>query len=872
MIDFTLNHRQVTVSEDQNLLSYLRDTAELKSVKNGCAKGACGACTVLVNGKGVRACLMTLSKVSGKEVETVEGLSPREKEVYAFSFRKAGAVQCGFCIPGMVMSAKALLNQNRDPSREEVKKAIRGNICRCTGYVKIIDAILLSAEMFRNNTPIPTDDSTGHIGESCPRIDADAKVLGTARYCDDIIMEGMLHAKVLRSAHPRAKILSIHTEDAKRMPGVKAVLTAEDIPGSNYDGYVIHDWPTLVPVGDCTRYMGDALALVAAETAVQAQTALEAIRVEYDVLKPVTDPIKSMQENAPKVHPSGNILVHVYINRNDPENEMAKSAHVVSGTYSLPFTDHAFMEPESTLAWLEGGILNVISGSQNVYSDQAALCRILDFPPEKVRVRSLYVGGGFGGKEDMILQHHAALLALSTKRPVKLTFTREESLLVHPKRHAMRITLTLGADEHGNFTALRSRIVADTGAYASLGAGVLRRACTHSCGPYRVPAVEMEGFAVYTNNPPAGAFRGFGVTQSCFALESVIDRMAQELEMDRWQLRYQNALRPGDSMGTGQLCASDTAIVETLEAVKPYYDQAIAKRKPVGIACAIKNTGIGGGKPDISRVRLKVEQGNVVLYTSAQCIGQGLSTVMLQIVCEISGVPIKKLRACYPDTFLTPNANATTASRQTLVTGEAVRRAAQLLKDALSAQSIDSLEGREFYAEYCGETEKLNDPDIVHPKNHIAYSYGTNLVILAQDHKIETVVAAYDVGRAINPQQVQGQIEGGVTMGLGYALTEDFTLREGRVLTDYAHLGLLRSTDVPEILPIIVDKGATTATAYGAKGIGEISAIPIVPATASAYHMLDGIQRQSLPLSGTPYRKNNPVKEERNHEKHHSPR
>lgn len=862
MIDFTLNHRSVTVSEDQNLLSYLRDTAELKSVKNGCAKGACGACTVLVNGKGVRACLLMLSKVAGKDVETVEGLSPREKEVYSSSFRRAGAVQCGFCIPGMVISAKALLNQNANPSREEVKKAIRGNICRCTGYVKIVDAILLSAEMFRKNSPIPADDSAGGVGESCPRIDADAKTLGTARYCDDIVMEGMLHAKVLRSAYPRAKVLSIQTEQAKRMPGVKAVLTAADIPGSVYDGYVIHDWPTLVPVGDCTRYIGDALALVAAETVVQAQAALGTIQVEYEVLKPVTDPEKAMQENAPKVHPSGNELVHVYINRNEPEERMAKSAHVVSGTYSLPFTDHAFMEPESSLAWLEDGILNVISGSQNVYSDQAGLCRILNLSPEKVRVRSLCVGGGFGGKEDMILQHHAALLALSTGQPVKLTFTREESLLVHPKRHAMRITLTLGADEQGNFTVLRSRIVADTGAYASMGAGVLRRACTHSCGPYRMPAVEMDGFAIYTNNPPAGAYRGFGVTQSCFALESVVDLMAEKLGMDRWQLRCQNALRPGDAMGPGQLCTPDTAIVETLEAVKPYYDEALSQGKPIGIACAIKNAGFGGGKPDIGRVRLKVEQGNVVLYTSAQCIGQGLSTVMLQIICETSGVPMAKLRACNPDTFLTPNASATTASRQTLVAGEATRRAAELLKDALSVQSLKALEGQEFYAEYCGETERLNDPDIENPKNHLAYSYATNLVILGPDHKIETVVAAYDVGRAINPQQVEGQIEGGVTMGLGYALTETFPLHDGRVLADYAHLGLLRSTDVPEILPIIVGRGVSEI-ACGAKGIGEISAIPIVPATASAYRMLDGTERRMLPLTGTPYEKNNSAREEK---------
>ena len=853
MVTFLLNGEERTADAQTNLLAYLREEAGLTSVKNGCARGACGACTVLVDGMGKRACLLELAKVAGKSILTVEGLSPREKEIYAHAFAKAGAVQCGFCTPGMVMSAKALLDKNPQPTEKDVRAAIRGNICRCTGYVKIVDAILLAAKLLAGEETLEATRCAGRVGESLARVDAEAKTLGTALYCDDVNMPDILHVKVLRSDYPRAKVVSIDTAAAAAMPGVAAVLTAADIPGEVYTGYVIPDWPTLVPVGDITRYTGDAIALVAAETAVQAEAALEKIRVQYDVLPAVTDPVKALQENAPPVHPGGNTLVHVYINRGEPETAVEEAAHVVTRTVKLPFTDHAFMEPESTLAYYgKDGRLTVLTASQNVYSDRATVARVLGLAPEQVRVKAMAVGGGFGGKEDVILQHHAALVTWCTGRPAKLTFTRQESLRVHPKRHPMNITLTLAVDAEGNFTALRSRIVADTGAYASMGAGVLRRACTHSCGPYRMPAVEMEGFAVYTNNPPAGAYRGFGVTQSAFALESVVDLMAEKLGMDPWELRRKNALLPGDFMGPGQQAQADTAMVETLEAIKPYYDEARRQGETVGLACAIKNAGMGGGKEDVSRARLQIEQGRVVLYTSAQCLGQGLDTAMIQIIAETTGLDARQISSNGPDTALTPNANATTASRQTLVTGEAVRKAARQLAQALAGQTLGQLEGREFYAEYFAATEKLNDPQIEHPKNHVAYSYATCLAILDEDGWVERIVAAHDVGRAINPQLVEGQIEGGVVMGMGYALTENFVVEDGYVKTDYAHLGLLRATEIPEIIPIIVGKGAP-GPAYSAKGIGEISAIPVVPAIAAAYRRRDGNERLALPLMDTPY-------------------
>lgn len=855
MYTFLVNGREVHTDKETNLLAFLREDMGLTSVKNGCAKGVCGACTVLVDGKNLRACLLPLSKLEGKSVLTLEGLSDRDKDVFSFAFAKAGAVQCGFCIPGMVMSAKAMLLSNPAPERKDVKKAIRGNICRCTGYKKIEDAILLAADIFNGKREIEEDFDIGGVGESIFRKDARAKTLGTAKYCDDVFFENMLHIKVLRAEHPRAKVLSIDTKEAEKAPGVAIVLTAKDIPGENYNGYVVHDWPTLIGVGDQTRYVGDAIAVVAAETALQAEAALAYIKVEYDVMEPVTDPMKAMQENALQVHPGrNNELAHVYINRNGPEEAIEGSPYVVTRTYDLPFTDHAFMEPESTVAFYKGDVLNVYSGTQNVYSDMRGLCRILALPQDKVRVRSLNVGGGFGGKEDMILQHHAALVTYYTKRPAKLTFTRQESLIVHPKRHAMRITITLGADREGNFTGLRSRIVADTGAYASMGAGVLRRACTHSCGPYRMPAVEMEGFAIYTNNPPAGAFRGFGVTQSAFALECTVDQMAQKLGIDPWEIRRKNALNPGDSMGPGQICEPDTAIVETLEAIRPIYERAKSEGKTVGIACAIKNAGMGGGKADIGRACLKVlDDDRVVLLSSAQCIGQGLETVMVQIASEASGVPSRQIYYNGPDTFCTPDSSATTASRQTMVTGEAVRRAGEALGTALKeCGSLQMLKGRSFYGEYSSPTQKLNDPEILHPRNHDAYSYATDLVILDAQGKVEKIYAAHDVGRAINPQLVEGQIEGGVVMGLGYALRENFELDHGRVLSTYAKLGLFRADEIPELIPIIVEKQAGKV-AYSAKGIGEISAIPVVPAVAGAYFALDGKERKSLPMKDTPY-------------------
>ncbi|WP_148133843.1 selenium-dependent xanthine dehydrogenase [Candidatus Formimonas warabiya] len=849
MADFTLNGQKVHALDEDNLLDFLRDQARLTSVKNGCGDGACGACTILVDGKNVRACRLTAAKVDGKTILTVEGLSQREKEIYAWAFAEAGAVQCGFCTPGMVMSAKALLNVNLYPSPEEIKKALKNNICRCTGYIKIEEAVLLAAGALRDGTKHEEKNTSARVGNRCHRVDAGAKTLGTADYVDDMYVEGMLYGAVLRTKYPRALIKSIDISKAKRHPDVEVVLTAENIPGNRIDGYLVKDWPVLVAPGEETRYVGDALAILAARSKKAAQEALELIRVDYEELPPITTPADALKENAPKLHPGGNILKKTYVKRGDPEEAIAKSKHVVRKVYKTPFVEHAFLEPESALAVPDpDGGLTVYVGTQSVYHDMHSMENILGKPHGKVKVICKYVGGAFGGKEDLSVQHHAALLACAAQKPVKLTLSRRESLFVHPKRHAMEIEVTTACDEEGNLTAMVAKILADTGAYASLGGPVLERACTHACGPYRIPHIELTGLGVYTNNPPAGAFRGFGVAQSAFAGESNLDILAERVGLSPWEIRYKNALNPGDSLPVGQIADDSTAIKETLLAVRDAYESS----PYTGIACAIKNAGLGVGVPDTGRAKLIIVNGKVQLQSAATCIGQGIATILTQIVCETTGLDKETVEVAPPNTVLAPDSGATTGSRQTLFTGEAVRQASLYLAESLKRVPLAQLEGQEFYGEFVGVTDPLGS-EKEHPVNHVAYSYATQVVVLDQKGKVEKVIAAHDIGKAINPVNVEGQIEGGVAMGLGYALREDFPLKDAVPTAKFGTLGLFRSLDMPEVECILVEKNKSPL-AYGAKGIGEICTIPTAPAVASAYYKLDGTRRCTLPLKDTFYR------------------
>ncbi|WP_406676803.1 selenium-dependent xanthine dehydrogenase [Moorella sp. ACPs] len=842
--------RVVDVHQDATLLEVLREDLRLTGAKNGCGEGTCGACTVIMGGKAVRACRTPVARAAGREIITIEGLSPREKEIYTFAFTAAGAVQCGFCTPGMVMEAKALLDRQPSPSEEEIRQAFKAHLCRCTGYQKIIEAVRLAGRALRGEIEPRAGEPAG-MGKAFFRPDARAKVLGEAIFVDDMQVPGMLYGAVFRLPCARAKVKAIDVTAAKEQPGVVAVLTADDIPGERYQGHIYKDWPALVAVGEETRYIGDALALVAARSLQEARAALNYIKVDYEELPPLASPQDALAPGAPALHPGGNLLSETMVKKGDAEAALKSCAHVVTNTYTTPFTEHAFLEPESALAVPEDGGLTVYTGTQGVYEIHTQLVSLLNLPPAKVRVVNRCVGGGFGGKEDLSVQHHAALLAWATQKPVKLTWTRRESILCHPKRHAMTITMTTGCDEKGNLVALVADLVADTGAYASLGAQVLERACTHATGPYRIPNVTIRGRAVYTNNPPAGAFRGFGVPQSNFAIESQMNLLAEATGLSPWQIRWQNALEPGDTLGTRQVVSADIGLKDTLLAVK----EAFESSPYAGIACGFKNVGLGVGTRDVGRARLAVSGGRVKIYSGAACMGQGLEAVLIQIVAETTGLPATLIDCVLADTARTPDAGCTTASRQSLFTGEATRRAAADLAAALKGRTLADLEGRVFQGEFYGATDPLNS-NKEHPVTHVGYSYATQVVILDEEGRVAKVVAAYDVGRAINPLNLEGQIEGGIVMGLGYALTEDFPVQYGiPVRQTLGRLGLLRSHQVPQMEVHLIEKGGTPF-AYGAKGVGELATIPTAAAVAGAYYRRDGKLRLRLPLEGTPYTRN----------------
>lgn len=933
---FSVNDSPVVVGNDKKLIRYLRDDLRLTSVKDGCSEGACGTCTILVDGKAVKACTLMVSDMEGKSVRTVEGLSQRQKDIFTTAFGEAGAVQCGFCIPGMVICSKALLDENPSPTEKDIRHALRNNICRCTGYAKIVKAVELAARMFREDAAkegckdigLKNDeckalgvegidkDRNWRIGQRIPRVDVMDKVTGRGVYPDDIYADGMLHVVAVRSKYPRARVLSIDTSLAMDANGVFGIFTAQDIPGDIKVGHILRDWDAMIPVGGITRYLGDAICIVAGETYADARKAADLVKVQYEVLPFVSSPYEAMKEDAPRVHEEregGNLLGHTHVDRGDVEAALAKSKYVLHEKYSTPWTEHAFLEPEAAVAFpivdnvegfpessdsgnskdsrVTGKVTDKVTGvkiystDQSVYDTRRETAPMLGLPPEKVVVENCYVGGGFGGKEDVTVQHLSALAALLTKRPCKMKLTRQESILVHPKRHPMDMDFTLGCDENGIIQGLKATVIADTGAYASLGLPVLQRACTHASGPYNYENFKIDGYAYYTNNPPAGAFRGFGVTQTCFAIESMLNHIADEIGISHWEIRYRNAIRPGQALPNGQIVDNATGLVETLEAVKDEYES----NRYTGIACAMKNAGVGVGLLDFGRVDLEVRDGHVVIHCGGSCIGQGLCTILKQIVCDITGLPGELVIEEKANTIKAPDSGTTSGSRHTTVTGEAARRAALQLKAALDKVSgegaakadfvakadapedsapsgfpsfstsnltpndaLKALEGREFYAEYLAETDPFGS-DKPHPKSHVAYGYATQVAVLDEKtHKIDRIIAAHDVGRAINPTNVEGQIEGGVIMGTGYALRENYPLKDCKPLAKYGSLGLFRADEIPDLVPVIIEKPGLDI-ANGGKGLGEITSIPTAPCIADAYYRLDGIKRFSLPIKNTPY-------------------
>jgi xanthine dehydrogenase molybdenum-binding subunit len=970
-ISLTVNGQQHTLEAKPNetLSDFLRYRLRLTGTKIGCEEAECGACTVLVDGEPVVSCLYPAERADGKMIVTIEGLAGEftakhakdaKKEPLNLSdlgvlsgskalhplqeaFVEHGAVQCGFCIPGQIMTAYALLERNQNPTKDEVRYALKDTLCRCAGYPTIENAILAAAESLRTGEPVrkPThipDSVHVHksVGHTHTRHDGVDKVIGTAMYTDDLVFDGMLFAKAKRAMIPHGFLTKLDISKAKELEGVVAVLTAKDIPAEHNHGLVVSDWPVLVGIGERVRYVGDAIAIVAAETLEVAEQAERLIEAEFDLQPVITNPVQARQEDQPQLHPNGNLLKHIKVRKGDMEKGFAESDVILEHIFHTPIYDHAFIEPECSIAVPMDGRMEIYCGSQIPYQDRTQVARALGWDESRVRVVGQLMGGGFGGKEDIMGQIHAALLANATGRPVKLLFDRYESLLVHPKRHATQIRVKIGAKKNGRIIACESELYGDTGAYASLGEKVMTRATTHSAGPYDIEHVRADCYAMYTNNPPAGAFRGFGVTQSAFAVESMMDMLAEKLNIEPIELRRMNALHVGSVTNTGQILRESVGLMECIDRVSSSMCQVSGlaekdlfkprvvsdhdetnltakyakntknlkkeeRRKSLrelgdlngsnhlvrawGFAAAYKNTGLGGGAPDKAGAEVELyDDGTFEVRSSSAEMGQGLVTVMRLAVAEEMSVVPEQVKVLVMDTDLTPNGGPTTASRQTFVTGNASRYAAKTLRDAITATLAEKYDVKPeqirfengvihanghslTYAEAAREMKSVGQQpralfEYEAPKTqplgtggdmHFAFSFGVQAAEvevnkLTGEVRVLKVISANDVGMAVNPLGLQGQVEGGVMMGLGNALTEEFIVENGYVVTDrlarYRVPGIMLT---PEITSIIVEH-PVEAGPYGAKGVGEICSIPTTPAITNAIYNAVGVRVDRLPV------------------------
>ena len=887
-ITFTLNGNSTTAPYEPGMdfLEVLREECGVVSPKNGCApEGACGCCAVLVDGQPVFACLRKPEHMAGREVVTLEGVPEDMRRVLSEAFLLEGAVQCGFCIPGIVIRASGLLLHGHTHDREEIAKALDGHLCRCTGYARIIDAIQTAGEAWcaqkePGHKQLPNEEPRRHsyfgeeyglsrsraftngkrangIGQSPSRYLGIEQALGEKPFVDDMGVPGMLHAAPLLSPHPRAKVLAIETSEAQAMAGVERILLAPDVPGQRGTGLVVSDLPIFVAVGETTCCVGDILALVVADTAFHARQAAAKIRVDYEVYQPVTDPFAALDPDSPQVHAAGNLHVHPNLldttafSRGDVDSGLAASTHIIQETFKTQPVEPAFLEPEACLAIPQGKGVKVFSQSQGSTYDQSQIARTLNIPAEEVEIALASSGGAFGAKEELSIQAQTTLAAHLLGRPVKTVLTRKQSTLLHPKRHPMTLSYTVGADAQGHLLALRVRIVGDVGGYAGTSAKCLLRAACHSCGPYRVPNVDAEARAVFTNNPTSGAMRGFGTNQAHFAMEGVMDILAERVGVDGYDIRERNILNPGDAFATGQIMRESVAgLRRSLEAVKGVYKTA----RYAGIGCGIKSTGIGNGTIDSGHAAIRVlEGGRLDVLTGYTEMGQGLYTTIRQAVCEETGLAPEIMDVRW-EKALGAKCGETWASRATTLSCAAAQRAAVQLAEDLKHSTLEQLIGREYTGDYiCNFTTKPGTPEaLTNPTTHMTFSYATQVVILDDNGRIERVVAAHDVGRAINPKGCAGQVEGGVHMGLGYALSENFTSTNAQpdslLLRD---CGILKAKDTPRIDVILIEVPDEVG-GYGAKGAGEIGLVPTAGAVAGALHSYDGIRRFSLPMDDAP--------------------
>ncbi|MHB8135872.1 MAG: molybdopterin-dependent oxidoreductase [Anaerolineaceae bacterium] len=913
-IDFIVNNQKICldVVQGEMLSDLLRNRLGLLGTKIGCNESECGACTVVIDGQAVLSCNYPAVKVNGKSVVTIEGLSTVDEggknilHPLQDAFVKYGAVQCGFCIPGQIMTSYALLESNPNPSVDEIKYALKDTLCRCAGYPSIIGAIQAASENISLGLPIQmpeievAHDSRRIVGKGYQRPDAIDKVTGKAIYSDDIKFDGMAYARVKRAMIPSAILLSVDVKKAQALPGVIAVLTSQDLIAEKAHGLVIKDWPVMISPAEKVRYVGDAIAIVAAETREIASDAINLIDVEYQLLPIISDPVSSHQINSFSIHPEGNLLKHIKVRKGSVDTGFENSDIVLEGTFHTNPNDHAFLEPECAIARItKAGRVEIYVGSQIPYADREQVASVLGVPESQVRIIGQLIGGGFGGKEDIAGQIHAALLAKATGRPIKLLFDRQESLIVHPKRHATQIKIKMGAKKDGKLVSVQTELYGDTGAYASLGEKVMTRATTHSSGPYEVSNVKADCFAMYTNNPPAGAFRGFGVLQSAFAIESMMDTLARELNIDPIEIRIKNALRVGSITNTGQILNESVGLLECIEKVEnALYNRAGVKPfEPIidplrpeiisswGFAIAYKNTGLGGGAPDKAGAEIELlSNGTFEVRCASAELGQGLPVVLQLTAAEELGQGVNNIHVIQPDTDLTPDGGPTTASRQTFVAGNAVRFASKSMRELLvselaerfdvSPSKINFIEGlaqigkneislsqishilredgitpKVSYIYWAPETNPLGEGGNM----HIAFSFAAQAALVevninTGELSVPEVIVANDVGFAINPLGLKGQVEGGIIMGIGHALTEEFVLENGNVITDrLASYRIPSITYTPKITSFLVEH-PTIEGPYGAKGVGEIVLIPTIPAIANGLFNAVGVRVHSLPI------------------------
>jgi selenium-dependent xanthine dehydrogenase len=905
-IRFTLNGKETTASYEpgMHLLEVLREECGIVSAKNGCApEGACGCCLVTIDGTPALSCLRKPEQTEGRQVVTLEGLPEDIRKRMSDAFVLEGGVQCGFCIPGIVVRAATLVEQGKANDRAVIAKALDGHLCRCTGYGRIIDAIQTAGEAaacgdrLTRTEPLRhlyfgeqfgltrnpafangNGNGTSHgIGHSISRLGGAEQTLGDKQFVDDLRVPGMLHGAMVLTEHPRARILKIHTDEAAAMPGVARVFTAADVPGFRGQGLNDADQPVFVAEGELTCCVADFLAMVVADTQFRARQAAAKVRIDYEVLEPLTDPFEALKPGAPLVHPSdtfaprpSNILQPTTaFSRGDVDAALAQAAHVLEATFETQPIEIAFLEPEACVAMPQGNGVRVITDSQGSVYDHQQIAKLLRLDPKDVEITLLPSGGAFGAKEELSIQGQSAIAAKLLGRPVKTVLTREQSTQHHVKRHAMTVKLTVGADADGHLLALRSRIVADAGGYHTTSAKCALRAACHSCGVYRIPNVDVEAKAVYTNNPNAGAMRGFGSNQAQFAMEGIMDMLAEKVGVDGWDIRERNILNPGDKLGTGQVMRESVrGIRETLNAVKDVYKSAKYK----GIGCGIKSTGLGNGTIEGGYIKIRVlEGGRLEILNGYTEMGQGVYTATMQAVCEEARLPADIMTVVW-DKELGEKCGETWASRGTTLSCAAAQHAARKLAADLDSVPItrepststpdpvtrvcqlQQLVGREYSGEYvCNFTTRPGTPEaVLNPTTHLTFSYAAQVVLLDDQGKLGRVVVANDVGRAINPRLCAEQMEGGVHMGLGYALSEDFVSSAG--IPDslgLRDLGIVPAKHMPDVDVILIEVPDEVG-GYGAKGVGEIGCVATAGAVAGALHSYDGIRRVSLPMDDAP--------------------